>query len=322
MPDTSPRIAVIIVNYNAGSFLNKCLNALSYQTLKPARVIVVDNFSSDKSADSIEHDFTGTDVIRLSKNVGFAAANNLASKTVKDCQWLALLNPDAFPEPDWLANLIKATEKFPQFSFFSSRLISADNPTLLDGTGDTYHVSGRPWRRDHGISADKGAQKNDEVFSACAAAALYKTSDFTAAGGFDESFFCYMEDVDLGFRLRLMGKRCMYVHDSVVAHVGSATTSIGSDFYIYHGQRNLVWTFFKNMPWPLILLYLPQHLMLNLAAIVAYSLKGRGRIILKAKWDAFKSLPIILRKRHDIQRQKTIQHPSILSVMKKGLLRR
>ena len=96
-----------------------------------------------------------------------------------------------------------------------------------------------------------------EIFAPCAAAALYRRAAFLEAGGFDEHFFCYMEDVDLGFRLRLLGYRCGYAPAAIVHHVGSGTTGARSPFTVYHGHRNLVWTYVKNMPTPWFWLYLP-----------------------------------------------------------------
>ena len=127
----------------------------------------------------------------------------------------------------------------------------------------------------------------------------------SAVGGFDEDFFCYLEDVDLGFRLRLAGHRCMLVPDAVAHHIGSATTGgQHSDFAIYHGHRNLVWTFIKNMPGALFWLFLPWHLVMNLASIVWFSLGGHGRVILRAKLDALKGIPKMWRKRREVRRRR------------------
>ncbi len=121
------------------------------------------------------------------------------------------------------------------------------------------------------------------------------------SGGLDEDFFCYGEDVDLGFRLQLFGYKCVYVADAVAHHHGSAVTGDRSDFSTYHGQRNLVWVYVKNMPpllfWPL----LPYHLVLNLVALFACALRGQGRMVLKAKFDALRGLPRIWQKRRAIQ---------------------
>jgi GT2 family glycosyltransferase len=157
-----------------------------------------------------------------------------------------------------------------------------------------------------------------EVFSACAAAALYRRDALLEIGGFDERYFCYVEDVDAGFRLRLRGYRCLYVPDAVAHHVGSATTGKGSDFSTYHGHRNLVWTFFKDMPGPLLALYLPQHLILNVLSVVWFSMRGQARTILRAKWDALRGLPAVLRDRRRVQRLRRIGARDLRSAMARG----
>ena len=108
--------------------------------------------------------------------------------------------------------------------------------------------------------------------------------------------FCYFEDVDLGFRLRLGGHNCVYVHSAIVEHVSSALSGYRSDFAVYHGERNAVWTFFKNMPSALLWLYLPQHLLLNLAALIYYPWRGQGRVVIRAKFDACRALATFSRE--------------------------
>jgi GT2 family glycosyltransferase len=159
------------------------------------------------------------------------------------------------------------------------------------------------------------------VFSACAAAALYRRDAFEAVGGFDEDFFCYLEDVDLGFRLRLAGHRCTYVPDAVVHHVGSATTVKDSDFAVYHGHRNLVWAYVKNMPGRLFWLFLPQHIAANLYIVVRYAIEGRWRVVMKAKWDAIQGIPRMWKKRRAIQAQRIASIAKIRAAMDERLSR-
>jgi GT2 family glycosyltransferase len=192
-------------------------------------------------------------------------------------------------------------------------------PDLLDGAGDSYHSSGRAWRNGHRARAREWAAGDQEVFAPCAAAALYRRAAFEAAGGFDEQYFCYFEDVDLGFRLRLKGFSCLYVHDAVVRHVSSATTGYRSDFAVYHGERNAVWTFFKDMPWPLLLLYLPQHLALNAAALLYYPLRGQGRVVWRAKLDALRGLPSVLRRRTTVQKMRAVSPLALRRSFTRGI---
>lgn len=314
------KVAVVIINFNSGRLLTECLTRLRAQTVLPNEVIVMDNASEDGSAQAAVQLYPDTKLIPLSRNMGFAAANNLAIRQETDADWIALLNPDAFTEPSWLESLLRAAHKNPEYSFFGSHMLAAGIPEQVDGTGDIYHVSGLVWRRGHGRSNASIPMRTGDIFSPCAAAALYRREDILEAGGFDENFFCYLEDVDLGFRLRLIGRRGLYVPDAVVQHVGSAISGKRSLFTIYHGHRNLVWTYVKNMPWPLFWIYLPQHILLNIVTVVWFTLRGQGKIILKAKWDALRGLPRVWRQRKAIQSKRRITSWELRGFMSKGLL--
>ena len=315
MDVSNARVCVVIVNYNSSEYLKKCLSALERQTLPPHRTIVVDNASQKP----LSMDGRGNvELICLQTNVGFAKANNMGIGRGLDTDFIALLNPDAYPQPRWLEEMVRAALLHPEFSFFASCLRMANEPSLLDGAGDAYHTSGLVWRKGHGKPAGYFDTADREVFSPCAAAAMYRTKALVSCGGFDESYFCYSEDVDLGFRLLLMGHRCLYVANALVFHVGSAVTGRSSDFSVYHGHRNLVWTFVKNMPGPLLWFYLPQHLALNLFSLLWFGLKGRLSVIFKAKKDALLNMGMVLKKRKTIQRQKQISCAALRRLMAKG----
>ncbi|HTP95513.1 MAG TPA: glycosyltransferase family 2 protein [Burkholderiales bacterium] len=314
-----PAVAVVIVNYNGGDFIERCLAALSQQTLAPRRVVVVDNASSDGSAERIERDHPEVQLIRLGRNAGFAAGNNAGIAQAADCEWIACLNPDAYAEPDWLARLLAGAAANPGFAFFGCRMVRADDPGRLDGTGDVYHTSGLAWRRDHRRALAAGTLEAGEIFAPCAAAALYRRADLLEVGGFDEDFFCYFEDVDLAFRLRLTGRRCRYVADSVVRHVGSAIAGEQSDFSVYHGHRNLVWAYFKNMPAALLWRYLPQHLLVNLLSVPLFAWRGHAGAVCRAKWDALAGLSRVLRQRKAIQASSRVGADTVRAVMATGL---
>jgi len=317
------RVSVIVVAHNSGPYLARCFEALSKQTNKDFDIVLVDNNSTDGSIEKLSSTaLPRLSVIRLQQNAGFAKANNLAIERVRRSDWIALLNPDAYPEPSWLETLAGYIKRYPDYASFSSRLVQASRPEALDGAGDAYHTSGRVWRRGYGLSSEGHYSKPEEIFSACAAAAFYRRDALEAVGGFDEDFFCYLEDVDLGFRLRLAGYRCLYVPDAMVLHVGSATVGKGSDFYVFHGHRNLVWAYVKNMPGPLFWMYLPYHLAMNVASVIWYALRGRWRVILKAKWDAIKGLPGMWKKRREIQSHRVVGAWEIRKTMAKGLPRR
>ncbi len=310
--------AVIIVNWNSGKDLEKCLSALNNQTRPPRQTIVVDNASTDDSLFGMEENFSDVELIRLDENTGFSHANNLGVQKVQDCDWVAFLNPDAFAEPDWLESLLRAGEQNPEFAFFGSHMLRHGADDELDGTGDVYHVSGLAWRRDCGLKASANHRVTGEVFSACAAAAMIRKDIFLAAEGFDINFNSYFEDVDLGFRIRLMGYRCLYVAEAVVEHVGSGSTERYSDYAIYHGNRNLVWSYVKNMPGILFWIYLPQHLLANVAALIWFTFKRKGGVIFRAKWDALKDLPRAWTQRKTIQQTRKVSIGAIRKAMANG----
>lgn len=313
------KVTVVIVNWNAGDILARCISHLLAQTLPPSRILLIDNGSSDKSVEPLL-DLPGVEVHRLGHNFGFAGGNNRALEMC-DTQYVALLNPDAFAEPDWLEKLVKAADAHPEVAAFGSRQMVYGEANTVDGLGDVYHASGSVWRGGHGQLMLDAALESNEIFSPCAGAALYRRDVLNKVGGFDEDFFCYMEDVDLGFRIRLAGYRAMYVPDAVVQHVGSATTGgQRSDFSVYHGHRNLVWTFVKNMPGSLFWLLLPLHLLLNVVSIPWLALRGQGRVILRAKRDAILGLPKMWRKRQQIQKARVASVWDIWRVLDRRLM--
>ena len=316
----SPLVSIIIVTWNSEEHLPACLDALSAQTCKDFEVVMIDNGSTDQSYLDFEGKYSDLKLTinKNNENLGFAVANNIGARLARG-QWLALLNADAFPEPDWLEQLIRAADENPQFTFFTSRQIQSNVPELLDGTGDAYHISGLAWRRNYNHPVSKYGLQSGEVFSACAAAALYSRDDFIKIGGFDEDYFSYFEDVDLSFRLRLTGGRCFYVPQAVVYHVGSSSTGKSSDFGFYHGHRNLVWTFFKDMPATLFWAYLPLHMLMNIYFISSFLLIRKRTIVLKSKVDAFRSLPAVLRKRRQVQQLRTVSLGEIHRAMIKEL---
>jgi GT2 family glycosyltransferase len=318
--ETWPSVTVVIVNWNGERFLDRCLSALLAQTVLPREIILLDNASSDASLDIIQR-YASVRLLTQSENLGFARGNNLAIVAVAaESEWIALLNTDAFVEPDWLQQLITAAKDNSSYSMFASRLLMEGNRNLLDGDGDVYHVSGMVWREGQGNHKYKAGQEPREVFSPCAAAAMYRADAFKSVCGFDEDFFCYIEDVDLGYRLRLKGHRCLLVPSAVVYHIGSASAGgQQSDFAIYYGHRNLVWAYVKNMPGWLFWACMPLHIAMNLVVIFVFIWRGKGRVILQAKHDALFGLSKMWRKRREIQRQRVASVGEIWRVLNKHI---
>lgn len=319
---TNANVGVVVVNWNSFALLERCLNALDVQSYPIHRIIVVDNGSNSRPSRLPTLKNYSIEYIWFEKNTGFAHANNAAIAKIEDCEWIALVNPDAFPERDWLKNLIRATIYQPRVASFVGPTLMADDPTRLDGIGDVYHVSGLPWRQGYGLKRELAPIERKNVFSACAAAALYRRAMLVEVGGFDEDFFCYCEDVDLGFRLQLLGLGALYVPDAIALHVGSATCGgKQSDLSLYYGHRNVVWTYVKNMPAPLFWLLLPLHIAMALLILLNYCALGKGAIIWRAKRDAIIGLPLMWRKRKQIQACRSAETSKIWSLLNKGLRR-
>lgn len=268
----APRVQVIVVAYNSATTLQRCLDALEAQSVTDWEAVVWDNASADNAVDRLRHG-PRVRTVRHTENLGFAAGNNRAA-ALSASVFIAFLNPDAFPEPDWLARLLAAADTTGAEAIASLQLDDGD-PEVLDGAGDCMSIAGIPWRGGYGQPRTTAPTEPCEVFSACGAAALYRRDVFEALGGFEERFFCYCEDVDLGFRLRLIGGRCVLEPRAVVRHVGGASSGgEGSTFAEYHGARNRLWTFGRNMPLALMPMALSAHLL-----VTAYVLLRSPRLL-------------------------------------------
>lgn len=296
----SPAVSVLIVVYDAGPHLQACLDALGAQSRDDFEAIVWDNASND-GAFAVARAANADPRFRFVQggaNLGFAAGNNAAAKLAR-APWLAFLNPDAFAAPDWLETLLAAAARHPETQAFACLQLDAGDPTRLDGAGDVLSAAGIPWRGAYGQAA--GRIGGGEVFSACGAAALYRTERFQALGGFAEDFFCFCEDVDLGFRHRLAGGRCLLLPESVVRHVGGASAGRRSAFAVYHGARNRLWLYARCMPGPLFWPVLPLHLLATALLFLQAALGGQGGAFARGLRDAFAARARVLAERRVIQ---------------------
>jgi len=309
----APWVRIVIVNYNAGAMLQACVDSLSIQTMAAFEAVIVDNGSTDRPVTNLELPDGRFGILPAGGNLGFAAASNLGARGAAG-PWLAMLNPDTRPRQDWLAELRAATERHPWARMFGSTQLSATDPTIADGFGDILSAYGAAWRTAGGRPAVELPEMDCEVFSPCAAAALYATPAFLASGGFDERFFCYLEDVDLGFRLRLQGERCVQVRHAEVLHEGSAVAGYLSDFAVYHSYRNRLWLSAKNVPWPLLPAILPLQ-----AAAIAFALARRPPAFRRAAFKGLRAglngLPEALSDRKDIQRMRTVTSAAVARML-------
>jgi len=293
-------VTILIVYWDNLSALRDCLGALRRQTISDHHIVLVDN-SLAGAAGSLSAEFPEAEICSPGRNTGFAGGNNFGLARTPT-ELVVTLNPDALPEPSWLETLVQAARDHPGVMAFGSLQLVERNHAVIDGAGDCYHISGLFWRAGHGSSLQAAKLEAKEIFSSCAAAALYRKAAVDEIGGFDEDFFCYGEDVDLGFRLRLAGHRSRLVPQAIVLHEGGGSSGgRRSEFAAYHGHRNMVWVYAKNMPGLLFWLFLPLHILANIASVIVLTLRGQGKVAWRAKRDAIKGLPKMWKKRKDIQ---------------------
>jgi len=278
-------VTVVVVHWNNPAHLLRCLQALTTQSVAPRRIMVVDN-ASDELPRNMVADFPEVEWIWNSTNLGFATAVNQAVR-LTDSNWLATVNPDAFVRHDWLEQIMRAAGENRSFDFFASTLIRDDG--RVDGAGDAFHMSGMAWRKQHGQPIDRLPAEPVETFAACAAAALFRRSAFLEVEGMDGRYFCYFEDVDLAIRLRAAGYRCLYVPLARATHLGGGS-GVSRALQVYYGHRNLIWTYWKNVPWPRLITSLPLHVFYQLASLFWHSWHGQTMAIWRAKWDGLVGL--------------------------------
>jgi GT2 family glycosyltransferase len=306
----APWVRVVIVTMNEGPLLGRCLAALLAQTDPAFEAVVVANGSDPAVLDPVLPDDARVHVVRLPENVGYSQANNIGADLDTDRAvppFVATLNPDAFPAPDWLAELRAATARHPPAAAFASLQRDDADPDRCDGLGDEMAPVCLVWRggiRDPVPPLDRLVE--GECFSACAAAALYRRDAWDAVGGFDGRFFCYLDDTDLAYRLRLRGGAVVFVPTAQVRHVGSATNGVDSDFIRYHTSRNRLWLSVKNTPGALFWVLLPVFVSVVLLLLARAAARGRLAIEGKGLWDGLRGLPEVWRQRRAIQAARTV----------------
>lgn len=239
-------VTVIIPNFNGKHFLRECFDSLEAQD-HPFNLVVIDNGSSDGSVDFIKKHHPEYTLIENSANLGFAAAVNQGIRST-DTEYVFLMNNDVILESNCISNLMHCISKDERIFAVASKMLQYSNRDLIDDAGDEYTLLG--WTKKVGIGkSTDNYQDEREIFSACAGASLYRRKIFDEIGYFDENFFAYMEDVDMSYRARIHGYICIYCPDSIVYHIGSATSgSRYNAFKIRLAARNNIYVPYKNMP--------------------------------------------------------------------------
>jgi hypothetical protein len=292
-------ISVIVLNYNGRGFLNGCLTSLASQTYSDFEVIVVDNGSRDGSPEYIEENYPWVRLAKNDENLGFAGGTNVGIRAAKG-EFVITLNNDSRADSRFIEELIKPMAD-PEVGVCAAKMLFPDG--RINSAGICISRSGAAWDRGM-FEPDRGQYEFvEEVFGACAGAALYRREMLDEIGLFDEDFFLYLEDVDLAFRARLAGWKCLYVPGARVIHHHGGTAGVGSDLAVYYGNRNIVWYPIKDFPFRLLITSLPFIVARNLAVIPYYALRGQGGVILKSKLDALKGVVKMMEKRKDVVRR-------------------
>ncbi len=296
---SEPLISVIIPNWNGAAHLPTCLEALRRQTYARREVIVVDNGSSDESLQVLAR-YPEVRVLALGSNHGFAGAVNAGIRAARG-EVLVLLNNDTEASPAWLEALAAAFERHPDAGLLASRILLFDRRNVFHSAGDYYRVDGIPGNR--GVwETDVGQyDREEEVFSACGAAAAYRRELFQDIGLFDEDFFYSCEDMDVAWRAQIAGWNCWYVPTAVVYHKLSATG--GGPTASFYDGRNFIYLIAKDYPAGLLRRFWPRVLraQLRIAADALRAWRGAAaRARLRGMLAGLLTWPRVARKRPQV----------------------
>jgi hypothetical protein len=311
-------ISVVVVNWNRKELLRACLASVERQEGVPFETIVVDNGSVDGSADTAEGEFAAR-VIRNAGNRGFCAANNQGIAAARG-EFIALLNNDAEAAPGWLAALHRACSSGPEVGMAASKILVWEDPRRIDKAGHLIFPDGQNRGRGSGALDEGQFDRPEEVLWPDGCAAMYRKEMLDRIGGFDEDFFAYGDDAELGLRARIAGWLCLYAPRAVVRHHRGATLGKDSAWRLELIERNRVLLAVKLFPWSLLALnpfYYAARLMAG--ALLARGGEGdtahfpgvRGKLaIVRAlaagDFAALRLLPRMVAKRAQIARMRRL----------------
>lgn len=274
------RASVIIVSYNSREYLSGCLPSLIPSLGQQDEIIIVDNASSDNTSPWLIQQYPEIHLIRSNQNLGYAGGNNLGAKHAHG-KYLVFLNPDTIVDKNWLDSLINVLDNNPKVGLATSKIFLLQNPQTINTCGNDVHISGITLCR--GMNQPSNLySKQEEVSAVSGAAFAIRTDLFNSLGGFDESFFMYMEDTDLSWRARLNGALCMFVPHSLVHHAYSLQFGTEKVFY---QERNRYMLLIKTLKAPTLILLIPVFVLSELISWGFAILRDRSN--LKNKIDAY-----------------------------------
>lgn len=251
MKNIPPLISIIILNYNGRKYIRQCIESVLESDYDNFELIVVDNNSTDKSIDIVRAKFDDDHRIKLirnSKNLGFATGNNIGVLHAKG-EYLALLNVDTVVHPKWLRELIAVMEPDPTIGVSQPKILLLDNKSLFDSAGDYLDFYGLSFSRGGEWPEKDIGQYNTvhDIFSARGAALVTRKEIVQRIGLFDDDYFLDFEDIDFCWRVRLYGRRVVFVPNSIVYHKGAGISSqVSFDIKGMHPTKNILMTMIKN----------------------------------------------------------------------------
>ncbi len=311
---------MVVVNWNRASLLRACLRSLAAQRGVDFEVILVDNASADGSADMAEAEFGRTGLLRLRiirnrTNLGFCAGNNRGIEASR-APFVALLNNDAEAAPDWLKALLDAFDGRPDVGMAASKVLVYEDPSRIDKVGHLIYPDGQNRGRGAG-ERDRGQYDHvEEVLWPDGCAAIYRRAMLDEIGGFDEDFFAYADDAELGLRARIAGWKCLYIPGAVVRHHRAASLGVASARRLELIERNRILLAAKLFPWSLLCLN-GVYYAARMAAGAWAAARGRGEAsrfpglrgkitiasaLLRGGVSALRLTPKMLRKRRQLRR--------------------
>jgi GT2 family glycosyltransferase len=272
----APRASVIVINHDGLRYLDRCFEALLEQELEGGfELILADNGSTDGSIEHVRKRFPSVRIVDNGRNLGFAGGNNAAMREAAG-RHLVLINNDTRARPGWLRTLVEAADADPAIGAVGSKLVFLERPDVIQNAGSLLLTDGSGADRGSG-EPDRGQyDRREEVFSACGCGVLYTRAMLEDVGMFDETFFAYYEDTDLGWRMRLRGWRVVYEPAAVVEHLHSGTSVEWSPFFTFHVDRNRLFMILKNAP-PGFAVRAYARFGYRSARLAARTLLGRGR---------------------------------------------
>ena len=242
------KVAIVIPNYNGIKYMDKCLKALENQKFKKFEVIIVDNGSTDESYMVKGKYKLDLNVINLEQNYGFSVAINTGIKAA-NAEYVILLNNDAFATPNFVENLVTRMDSDEMIFSAQGLMLQDDRRELVDSAGDYFCSMGWGFSKGKDGLMSKYIGKRS-IFSCCAGAAIYRKAILDEIGLFDEEFFAYLEDMDVGYRARLAGYRNVLVPEAMVFHVCSGSTGARHNgFKVQISARNSFLVMYKNFAW-------------------------------------------------------------------------